>query len=173
MKILLIITAVLGIIGISYAQNPSSLKEGSKTYGSGIDMGSCRINILTVGYKLGILNGQPTVYSNIKWKGQDLSNNCLSNEKFDLFLSIGTDSLPKYIYAGSPTDVVAGAGNYEWGNHPFSGTVSWDRLITKNFGTGNNLHFFTTEEAKAIWNQGFVVKTIKVVTDQGRVFILK
>jgi len=173
MKIFILITVMLGISGISYAQNTSGQIEGSKTYGSGIDLGPCRINILTAGYKLDLLNGQPNIYSNIKWKGKDATANCLSAEKFDLFLSIGTDSVPRYIYAGSSTDVVAGSGNYEWGNHPFSATVAWDRLITKNFGTANNLHFYTTEEAQAIWNAGFAVKTVKIVTDKGRVFILK
>jgi len=173
MKIFMIVTVMLGISGICYSQSPSSLKEGSKTYGSGIDLGQCRINILTVGYKLDLLNSQPSVYSNIKWKGKDPVSNCLSGEKFDLFLTIGTDSVPRYIYAGSSADVVADNGNYEWGSHPFSGTVAWDKLITKNFGTANNLHFYTTEEAQDIWNAGFAVKTVKVVTDNGRVFILK
>lgn len=164
---------MLGISYASYAQNPSVLKEGSKSYGSGIDLGQCRIRILTVGYKLDLLNEQPTIYSNIKWKGKDDTSNCLSGEKFNLFLSIGTDSIPRYIYAGSSTDVVVSNGNYEWGNHPFSNTISWDKLITKNFGATNSLHFYTAEEAQVIWNTGFAVKNVKVVTENGRVFILK
>lgn len=170
----IVMIAFAAISHASFAQNPSiSTVEGSKTSGSGINLDSCRINILTVGYKLGMANSQPTVYSNIKWKGKDINSTCLGNEKFEIFLSIGNDTTAKYIYAGSSTDVVVGAGNYEWGNHPYSATVSWDTLITKNFGTGNTIHFASAEEARAIWNHSFIVKTVKLVTEKGRVFILK
>jgi len=171
---LIVTLAFFGTPSILSAQNPSlSTLEGSKTYGSGINLDSCRINILTVGYKLGTLNNQPTVYSNIKWKGKDINSTCLANEKFEIFLSIGTDTTAKYIYAGSSSDVIVGKGNYEWGNHPYSATVSWDSLVTKNFGKSDAIHFANEEDARVIWNQGFIVKNVKVVTEKGRVFILK
>jgi len=52
-------------------------------------------------------------------------------------------------------------------------TAPLDKFIIKNFGSVNNLHFYTLEEAKAIWIAGFALKTVKVVTEKGRVFILK
>jgi len=157
-----------------HGQTPSHQPiEGAKTYGSGINLDSCRINILTVGYKLDMTNNQPRVYRNIKWKGKDSNSSCLSNEKFDLFLTIGNDTTAIYVYAGSSNDLVAGVGNYEWGSDPHTDTVPWNQLITKNFGTKNQLRFYSKEEAQAIWNQGFTVKNVKVVTEKGRVFILK
>ena len=169
-----IVIAITCSSNVLFAQDPSQLPiEGSKSYGSGINIDSCRINILTVGYKLAQVNGQPIVYSNVKWKGKQSTSNCLSDLKFDMFLSIGTDSVPRYIHAGSSAEVVAGNGNHEWGTHPFSGTISWDKLISKNFGKANNLNFYPAEEAQAIWNAGIVVKTVKLVTDNGKVFIMK
>jgi len=177
MKQFLTFTIIIFILGISQAtkgQNPSvSIIEGSKTYGSGINIDSCRISILTIGYRLGMDDGKPTVYSNIKWKGSKEGSNCLADQKFDIFLTVGSDTAARYIYAGGTNDLVAGSGNYEWGEHPISGTVAWDKLITKNFGKSNTIHFVTAEEAQSIWNTGFVVKTVKLVTEKGRVFILK
>lgn len=167
--------AIIGISHISFAQNPSSNNlEGSKTYAAGIDIGECRINIITAGYKIDKFNDeQPTVYSNIKWKARDITNTCLSNEKFGIFLSIGNDSIPRYIYAGNSENLTVGSGNNEWGTHPFSATVSWDKLITKNFGADNRLQFVSSDEAKTILRQGITVSSAKIVTNKGKVFILK
>lgn len=167
--------AIICTCQISFAQNPSSNNlEGSKTYAAGIDIGECRINIITAGYKVDRLNDeQSTVYSNIKWKGRDLNSTCLSNEKFGIFLSIGNDSIPRYIYAGNSENLTVSPGNNEWGIHPFSATVSWDKFITKNFGADNRLQFVGRDEARNIMRQGATVSSVKIVTSKGKVFILK
>jgi len=173
LKLMIVIVITIGSSALR-AQSPSHQSiEGTKSYGSGINIDSCRINILTVGYKLDMDNGQPTVYCNVKWKGNDSTSTCLANEKFDIFLTIGTDTAARYVYAGNSMDIGIGNGNYEWGSSTHSGPGMWEHLITKNFGLPDQLHFYSAEEAQVIWNTGFAVKTVKIVTSNGRVFILK
>ena len=153
--------------------NQGNPMEGFKTYPGKLDLGTCRINKFTIGYKLNSNGSQVSVYSNVKWEGDNVSSSCLSNEYFEIFLSIGPDSLPKYIYAGGTDILKVGSGDSQWGINPYSNLINWDKLITKNFGLKDGLQFCTAEEAKAIWSKGFIVRSVKIVTGNRKVFVFK
>lgn len=164
--------AILAISNDLLAQSQNPI-EGSKVYPGKLDIGECKINLFTIGYRLSLTSGEPILYTNVKWEGKDHQSTCLSNESFEIFLSIGTDSVPRYIHAGGTANLTIGAGDNQWSTHPYSATVAWDKLITKNFGTTENLHYFNSEEAQAICNNGFVVKSIKIVTSNRKVYTFK
>lgn len=171
---LIVITLILIMSNNSIAQiTPGNPIEGYRVYPGKLDFGSCKVNQFTIGYRLNSNGTQVEVYSNVKWEGDSKNNTCLSNENFQIFLSIGTDSVPKYIYAGGTDILKVGIGNNQWSTNPFSASIGWDKLITKNFGLKEDLHFYTDEEAKAIWNNGLVIKSIKMVTSNRKVYVFK
>jgi hypothetical protein len=153
-----------------FAQKPYTNKlEGSLTTND-IQATDCQVRSLTLGYRLGTIVGEPTVYLNVKWEGRSDDSECFSDERFKVFLNIGMGGLAYYVNAGGSAEMIVGKGNNEWGNNPLAGSPNWDKVICKNISQNpRELNYISAEEAKRIWKAGFNVHGAKLVTRSGKV----
>ena len=154
----------------AYSQRPYRSPLEGELQRSNWTIGKCAIASLTVKYSLSTIAGQPTVFTNIRWKPTtSLGEDWLANENPHLLLQIYSGQTSSYYFL--PADGALGLipkGNNTYGYNPISGSPNWDQLFTrtatKNPNT-NDWNFISADEAKRIWSHDFQVSGFILVID--------
>jgi len=156
------------IVQNGFAQKPYKDKlEGLLTQND-VYIDDCHLESVTLGYRVGTTLGEPYVYLNLKWKGLSVSDDCLTDKKFVVFLNIGGGGYSFWLRAGGSADMVVGPGDNKWGTNPLAGSPNWNEVITKNVDYNRkSLEYVSAEDAKALWKRGFGVVGAKLVTPSG------
>ena len=173
---------ILGLLGFVFsatclgthilAQSQSPV-EGVIDKSSSFNFGDCAVSRMSIKYRVSTIVGEPAIYSNIKWKGLSENDNCLSGQKFLIFLKVGMGGYMYYLSAGGSYGMIVGRGDDKWGNNPLSGSPNWNKLFTKDItGNTSNLKYITDQEAKLVWKTGFRISGAVLVTSSGKIIDL-
>lgn len=136
--------------------------EGTQTLNN-IKVNGCKIRSITVRYRLGTLVGQATVYTTVRWTGENSESDCLSDQRFIIFLNISAGGMRRYVRSGGSADMIVAKGNNQWANNPLAGSPNWNKIITETPGLDEEVEYFSEEKAKNIWKNGFSVVGVEII----------
>lgn len=130
---------------------------------------SCKVSEFTLKYKLGVLVGEPTVYLNIKWKaGNGSPIDCLSNERFEIFLKIQPHNTGIHYYLPIKGGIgLIPKGDNTWGYNPIAGSPDWDELILSSRPSNKDVSYLKKDYAKSIWKNGLTVTNVIFLFSDG------